>query len=359
MGAGGGKFKYIEKSDPLAHWIIKGSLGQGSYGKVHLVQNRQNRSEAAAKVAEVDTVDGLYEFTTEIAMLANCRHPNITSFLAAYYDQKKLWIIIEKCSGGALQDLIKKNERGMNETEVAIAAAQLVHALTFLHAKAIIHRDLNAANVLLSGEGNIKIADFGVSKYLPKNGRCNSFIGSPNWMAPEVIECEQSAKKWYTNSADIWSLGITILEFVHMVPPHADLHPAKALIKIITGPSPKLNDPGAWDPQFPALLSKMLIKDPSRRHSAEELCSVPWIAGKETLDLMSMLPQTSGTPVFFEQISRKGNNNARNNPPRDSGPPSVPPLPPQPATDHPPRPIVIIGQAQDGYGVPKQLLAEQ
>lgn len=351
MGGKTSKFKYIEKSDPLLHWVIKGHLGQGSYGKVHLVQNKQNRTEAAAKVAEIETEDGLLEFTTEIAMLAECRHPNVTAFLAAYYNSNELWIVIEKCSGGAVGDLLKKNGRGMNSQEIAIAAAQLVNALSFLHAKGIVHRDINAANVLLSGEGNIKIADFGVSKYTPKNGKCNSFIGSPNWMAPEVIECEQNAKKWYTNSADIWSLGITLIEFAQMQPPHFDLHPAKAMIKIITGPSPKLSDPGQWDAGFPSLLTKMLVKDPAKRQSADELMSVPFIAGKHHNDLLSLLPDSSdGKPVFFKQVTRAGSQL-----PKSSDPP-LPSLPPQPSGGHPPRQLIIT-PPQDGYGVPSQLLA--
>jgi len=357
MGAGGGKFKYIEKTDPLQHWIIKGRLGKGSYGEVHLVTNKQNRSDAAAKVADIEHPDGLYEFTTEIEMLAKCRHPNVTSFLAAYYDQKKLWIVIEKCSGGAVGDLLKKNDRGMNGNEVAIATAQLAHAITFLHQNKIIHRDLNAANVLLSGEGQIKIADFGVSKYTAKNGRCNSFIGSPNWMAPEVIECEQNMKKWYTNSADIWSLGITLIEFAQMAPPHNDLHPAKALIKIITGAPPKLTDPSAFEPEFPALLGKMLLKDPARRISAIDLSALPWLAGKESMDLCSLLPDNGGKPVFFQQVGRpKSSRNLEKN--QSTAPSGAPPLPPQPTGDHPPRPLQIITPAQDGYGVPKQLLQE-
>lgn len=293
MGAKNGKFKWIEKTDPLVFWQIKGDLGAGSYGKVHLVQNRQDRSEAAAKVADIDEENDLLQFTGEIDILATCRHPNITAFLAAYYDSNKLWIVIEKCSGGAVNDAMSKRGAPMNETEVAVAAAQSISAVEFLHMKCIIHRDLNAANILISGDGAIKIADFGVSAHAPK-GKRNSFIGSPCWMAPEVIRCEQKPE-WYTNLCDIWSLGITLIEFAEMQTPYHDLHPAKAMIRIVSGADPKLSNPAAWNPGFSDLLGAMLIKDPMQRKSAAALSSMPFVRGKETGDLSSILKATTQT----------------------------------------------------------------
>lgn len=356
MGGKNGKFKYIDREDPLVHWQIKGDLGSGSYGKVHLVQNRQDRSEAAAKVADIEVEDELYQFTTEIDMLANCRHPNITAFLAAYYDSQKLWIIIEKCAGGALTDALSKrnggkSDVGMNELECSIGAAQSISALEFLHAKNIIHRDLNAANILLSGEGNIKIADFGVSAYAPK-GKCNSFIGSPCWMAPEVILCEQKPE-WYSNTVDIWSLGVTIIEFAETNPPHHDQHPAKAMIRIIGGPPPKLSNPSAWSQPFSDLLAAMLVKDGTKRKSASALMIMPFVVGKQHQSLMSLLKAATKPTESYENWTA---------PPR---PPKVDPVthrapPSVPAEDGgapPPRPAVRVTQsAESGYGIPAELL---
>lgn len=303
MGGKSSKFKHISKSDPLVHWNIKGDLGAGSYGKVHLVQNRQDRSEAAAKVADIDDEDGLYTFTTEIEILASCRHPNITSFLASYYDSNKLWIIIECCSGGSVIDAMRKRDRGMTEPECAVAAAQSIAALEFLHAKTIIHRDLNAANILLSDEGMMKIADFGVSTFAPK-GRRNSFIGSPCWMAPEVIMCEQKPE-WYSNVVDIWSLGVTLIEFAEMATPHADLHPAKAMMRIISGPAPKLTDQAKWNQSFHDLLGVMLVKDPSLRKSAAALLTMPFVNGHERGNLKTLL-QDEAAPQERGQRSGYG-----------------------------------------------------
>eukprot|EP00037_Helgoeca_nana_P006126 m.56845 g.56845 ORF g.56845 m.56845 type:complete len:294 (+) comp17028_c0_seq1:207-1088(+) len=288
MGGGSSKFKYIEKVDPYSFWIIKGDLGSGSYGKVHLVQNRQDKSEAAAKVAEIESSDGLYEFVSEIKILATCRHPNVCGFLTAYYHANKLWIVIEKCEGGAVGDLVKKKGSGLSQAEMKVAGYQMCDALEFLHDRFILHRDLNAANTLLSGTGLIKIADFGVS-VVDKKGRRNSFIGSPNWMAPEVVMCETHKDAWYTNSCDIWSLGVTMIELAEMAPPHADLHPVKVLLKIATGAAPKLKDESMYSSDGSDFIYRMLKKDPKQRSTAHELRAHPFIQDQEGNTLRSLL----------------------------------------------------------------------
>eukprot|EP00041_Stephanoeca_diplocostata_P011896 m.197358 g.197358 ORF g.197358 m.197358 type:complete len:323 (+) comp18715_c0_seq1:198-1166(+) len=285
---GGAKSKHVTKSDPSAYWTIKGDLGAGNYGKVHLVQNRQNRTEAAAKVAELDSEAGLQEFAMEIHLLATCRHPNITSFMAAYYFESKLWIIIEKCDGGAIGDLLSKRGSGMTVNELKVAGAQMLDAITFLHSKNVVHRDLNAANTLLSGDGLIKIADFGVSAQ--SKGKRHTFIGSPNWMAPEVVKCEQDKSCWYVNSCDIWGLGVTMIEFADGQPPYSDLHPVKVLLKIVTSAPPKVQDPSAWPEEFSSLLSQMLQKEPEKRPSASDLRLHPFVAGQQNGSLVSLLP---------------------------------------------------------------------
>eukprot|EP00035_Acanthoeca_spectabilis_P034785 m.30956 g.30956 ORF g.30956 m.30956 type:complete len:294 (+) comp6868_c0_seq2:160-1041(+) len=288
MGGNNSKWKHIEKTDPYSYWIIKGDLGSGSYGKVHLVQNRQDKSEAAAKVAEIENAAGINEFASEIRILATCRHANICGFLTAYYNANKLWIVIEKCDGGALGDLLKKRGEGLSEGEIKVAGYQMCDALEFLHERFILHRDLNAANTLLSGAGLIKIADFGVS-VIDKRGRRNSFIGSPNWMAPEVVQCETNKEMWYTNSCDIWSLGVTMIELADTVPPHHDLHPVKVLLKITTGAAPKLQDESKYSSATSDFIYRMLKKNPKERATATELKAHPFVQGQEGNTLRSVL----------------------------------------------------------------------
>lgn len=288
MGGGGSKWKYIEKSDPYSYWIIKGDLGKGSYGKVHMVQNRQDRSEAAAKIAEITPDNPIDVFVSEIRILATCRHENICGFLQAYYHSNKLWIVIEKCDGGAMSDILQKRGDGLSEAELAIAGFHMCNALDFIHGRYILHRDLNAANTLLSGAGLLKIADFGVSVTDKKNRR-SSFIGSPNWMAPEVVMCETDQKKWYTNACDVWSLGVTMIEFAETKPPHHDLHPVKVLLKITTGAAPKLTDEGRFSANASDFIYRMLKKDPTQRESARELLSHPFVSDESEKTLKTLL----------------------------------------------------------------------
>mmetsp|Transcript_31390 Transcript_31390/g.82325 ORF Transcript_31390/g.82325 Transcript_31390/m.82325 type:complete len:294 (+) Transcript_31390:113-994(+) len=288
MGGSGSKWKFIEKSDPYSYWTIKGDLGSGSYGKVHLVQNRQDKSEAAAKIAEVESVHELDQFVVEIKILATCRHPNVCGFLTSYYHDNKLWIVIEKCSGGALGDLLDAKGGGLSEAELKVAGYQMCDALEFLHGRHIMHRDLNAANVLVSGAGLVKIADFGVSVVDKKNRR-NSFIGSPNWMAPEVARCEQKKDSWYTNACDIWSLGVTMIELAESVPPHSDLHPVKVLVKIASGAPPKLTHPENFSSETADFIYRMLKKEPKERASATELKAHSFVRDQEGNTLKSLL----------------------------------------------------------------------
>ncbi len=142
---------------------VIGDLGSGTYGKVHKVQNKTTQQIAAAKVAPIASDELLFNFADEVSILSSLQHENITNFLGGYYFENNLWIIIEACIGGSLGDIMKRNKRGFNELQLRTTSNQLLNALAFLHANFIIHRDLNASNILLAEGGIIKIADFGVS----------------------------------------------------------------------------------------------------------------------------------------------------------------------------------------------------
>lgn len=208
-----------------------------------------------------------------------CDHKGITKFIDAYFHQDQLWIIIEKCTGGSFSSILDKRANGLTEPEVQTCAYQLLDAVQYLHSLKIIHRDINAANTLLGGDGVVKLADFGVSAFSKKNKQ-STFIGSPMWMAPEVIKCETDPKNVYTNKCDVWSLGITLIEFADGVPPNHDLHPAKAIMKITAGGLPKLKDPSKWTPTFSKFLSRILVRDPTVRPAALELLADPFTSGQ-------------------------------------------------------------------------------
>lgn len=272
MGGGGSKFKHINRENPLRTWAITGELGSGTYGKVHAVRHRETRQEAAAKVAPIKDEDQLMNFHAEICILHDCHHENMTNFIDAFYDEGNLWILIEQCVGGALKDVIRKRKRGLAEAEIRCCAYQMLSGLAYLHENNVVHRDINASNTLLAAGGVVKLADFGVSARLKTEAsRRTSFIGSPHWMAPEVVRCENSQENPYTNVCDVWSFGITCIELAEQNPPNSDLHPMKVLFKITGGPPPTLADPKAWSASFPAFLATALVKDPAQRPGARQL----------------------------------------------------------------------------------------
>ncbi|XP_044515452.1 serine/threonine-protein kinase 10-like [Gracilinanus agilis] len=245
-------------------------------------QNKETGVLAAAKVIETQNEEELEDYIMEIDILAGCDHPNIVQLLDALYWEGKLWILIEFCPGGAVDAIILELEKGLTEVQIQVVCKQVLQALEYLHASKIIHRDLKAGNVLLSSEGYVKLADFGVSA---KNSRTlqrrASFIGTPYWMAPEVIQCETSKEAPYDYKADIWSLGITLIEMAEMEPPHHELNPMRVLLKIHKSPAPTLRYPQQWSEEFKDFLRKSLERDPESRWSACQLLQHPFVSEVE------------------------------------------------------------------------------
>ncbi|XP_027709652.1 serine/threonine-protein kinase 10-like isoform X2 [Vombatus ursinus] len=258
--------------NPEDLWELVGELGDGAFGKVFKVQNKETGVLAAAKVIETQSEEELEDYIMEIDILAGCDHPHIVQLLDALYWEGKLWILIEFCPGGAVDAIILELEKGLTEVQIQVVCKQMLQALEYLHGSKIIHRDLKAGNVLLSSEGYVKLADFGVSA---KNSRTlqrrASFIGTPYWMAPEVIQCETSKEAPYDYKADIWSLGITLIEMAEMEPPHHELNPMRVLLRIHKSPPPTLRYPDQWSEEFKDFLRKSLERDPDSRWSACQL----------------------------------------------------------------------------------------
>ena len=276
MGQGGSRFRHLKRENPGLAWLIIDELGSGSYGKVHLVRNRKTNVLAAAKVAPLQREAQLDTFLTEVNILVSCRHTNVTNFVGGYYHDNTLWILIEVCTGGSLAEVLRKQGTGLQEPQIQCATFQVLRALDFLHGHLVIHRDLNASNLLLAEGGLIKLADFGVSAMCKGETRRSSFIGSPNWMAPEVIACEKDRSRVYGTAVDIWSLGATLIELAETKAPYHDLHPVKVLFKIANSPPPTLSSPELWSPMFSELLKSAMEKDPRARPSAAKLLLHPF-----------------------------------------------------------------------------------
>uniref|UniRef100_A0A8C0FNE8 non-specific serine/threonine protein kinase n=1 Tax=Bubo bubo TaxID=30461 RepID=A0A8C0FNE8_BUBBB len=248
-------------------------------GFVLQAKNKETGALAAAKVIETKSEDELEDYMVEIEILATCNHRHIVKLLGAFYWDGKLWIMIEFCPGGAVDATMLELDRGLTEPQIQVICRQMLEALHYLHSKKIIHRDLKAGNVLLTQDGDIKLADFGVSaKNMKTLQKRDSFIGTPYWMAPEVVMCETMKDTPYDYKADIWSLGITLIEMAQIEPPHHELNPMRVLLKIAKSDPPTLSCPSKWSLEFRDFLKTALDKNPETRPSAAQLLEHPFVS---------------------------------------------------------------------------------
>uniref|UniRef100_A0A3P8W491 non-specific serine/threonine protein kinase n=1 Tax=Cynoglossus semilaevis TaxID=244447 RepID=A0A3P8W491_CYNSE len=267
------QYEHVRRDvNPNDIWEIIGELGDGAFGKVYKARNKETDALAAAKVIETKSEEELEDYMVEIDILAKCDHHYIVKLLDAFYYENKLWIMIEFCPGGAVDATMLELDRGLTEPQIKVVCRQMLEALDYLHGMKIIHRDLKAGNILLMLDGDIKLADFGVSAKNNKTlQRRDSFIGTPYWMAPEVVMCETIKDAPYDYKADIWSLGITLIELAQIEPPHHELNPMRVLLKIAKSEPPTLDQPHKWSPEFNDFLKKSLDKNPETRPSAAQL----------------------------------------------------------------------------------------
>uniref|UniRef100_F6SJH0 non-specific serine/threonine protein kinase n=1 Tax=Monodelphis domestica TaxID=13616 RepID=F6SJH0_MONDO len=272
------EYEHVRRDlDPNEVWEIVGELGDGAFGKVYKAKNKETGALAAAKVIETKSEEELEDYIVEIEILATCNHPYIVKLLGAFYHDGKLWVrALYFLPFLACQSLL---DRGLTEPQIQVICRQMLEALAYLHSKKIIHRDLKAGNVLMTLDGDIKLADFGVSaKNLKTLQKRDSFIGTPYWMAPEVVMCETMKDTPYDYKADIWSLGITLIEMAQIEPPHHELNPMRVLLKIAKSDPPTLLTPSKWSLDFQDFLKTALDKNPETRPSAAQLLEHPFVS---------------------------------------------------------------------------------
>uniref|UniRef100_A0A8C6U9K8 non-specific serine/threonine protein kinase n=1 Tax=Neogobius melanostomus TaxID=47308 RepID=A0A8C6U9K8_9GOBI len=273
------QYEHVHRDmNPNDQWEIVGELGDGAFGKVYKAKNKETGVLAAAKVIETKSEEELEDYMVEIDILAKCDHCYIVKLLDAFYYENNLWIMIEFCPGGAVDATMLELDRGLTEPQIKVVCRQMLEALVYLHSMKIIHRDLKAGNILLMLDGDIKLADFGVSAKNTKTlQRRDSFIGTPYWMAPEVVMCETMKDAPYDYKADIWSLGITLIELAQIEPPHHELNPMRVLLKIAKSEPPTLDQPYKWSPEFNDFLRKSLDKSTEMRPTATQLLEHPFV----------------------------------------------------------------------------------
>ncbi len=271
----------------------------------------------AAKQVNIEQNEGdLESIRLEIQILSECNHPNVVQFLGSYVFDDMLWINLEYsqnvveslqqpdflcrfCQGGSVADIMKDLKQPLKEEQISVICRESLKGLAYLHERKIVHRDIKGGNIMINSQGEVKLADFGVSAQLTESiNKKNTFVGTPFWMSPEVIMQTQ-----YDGKADIWSLGITAIEMAELVPPHSTVHPMRLLFLVPKEDPPKLHDQSnsRWTSNFHSFIETCLVKDPLRRPSALELLKHPFV--DNSISVANVLH-----PLVLQAISMRSSN---------------------------------------------------
>jgi serine/threonine-protein kinase 24/25/MST4 len=290
--------------DPQELYTILNCIGNGSFGKVYKGIDKRSGQAVAIKIIDVESAeDEVEDIITESSVHSDLQSEYVTRYYGSYLKGSDLWIVMEFCAGGSVADLLgPDHNRPIQEDYISIIMRGALNALSYVHADGKLHRDIKAANILLGQNGQVKLADFGVSAKLTATmTKKNTFVGTPFWMAPEVIK-----QNGYDHKADIWSLGITAYELANGEPPHAEDHPMKVLFTIA---NPKTNIPTLkeieqkrrvkFSASFHEFVELCLRRDPRERPSAKELLKHKFVL------------KAKGTTNLTELIERKEREEAR------------------------------------------------